>query len=331
MNKDFVIIDANISRIKESLRGLEDIARHACKHRYVVAELKSIQHMLVSLEHHIGVGRLIQSRRGISSGRSGFGEKIEKESYNGIMHSNSTLWSIIRDNVARATQAFRAIESFIYIYKPSVAPDVESLRYKLYGIEKALLERTPHYWMHNYFESGVVYPVSSDVGELMNFVDNGAKIIGFTTNDLQKEVVYERAMELCRFLEEERMEVGHTKPVLIILHDQVELARQLPVAGVYINNTKQPISRIRQHVGGNKIIGISTSSVEEIDSVVEQGVNFIGFGPIYSEEKDKLDEFEKVVEHVEVPVVAFGGVNKKTADAVYECGGRSVMTESFFE
>jgi len=326
MNKDFSLIDANIARIKEGLRVLEDVSRFQLKHRYSFSELKKIRHILVSLEHHIGVAGLIQSRRG--------GDIGEDESPVESEYIRSTTWSIVRANVGRVTQAFRVIEEFIKIYKPGIAKDVEELRYKMYSLEKIILEQTPHYWMHRYFEKGSIYAISDEPDDLIYFVERGARVVQLRDKKNSKQIIYEKALQFCRFLHEERMLIGNTNPVIFIINDHADIAAKLPVSGVHIGQFDGDINKTRRSIGSNKIIGRSNQTVEQLDNSIQKGSDYVSFGPIFATETKPerepvgLETLQSVVDHVEIPLVAIGGINKKTYEDVYRTGVNNIAVVS---
>ncbi|NCO05040.1 MAG: hypothetical protein GW939_02735 [Candidatus Magasanikbacteria bacterium] len=321
MNRDFFVLDSTISRTKESLRVLEDIARFSLSHPYSADEFRQIRHTLFSLEHRIGVGGLISSRSTTVS---------DEEERNGFFLPNQTLWSLVRVNVARVTESFRVLEEFVRLYHPSIAKDVEDLRYKVYSLEKIVLSQTPQYSLYQYFEEGIVCPMASMVDDLTTCIDKGAKMVVLRDVESPKHLVYAKAKQLCLYLQEQRLAVGNTDPVLLLLAGHVDLAVQLPVDGVHLEQGDVDVQQARWKLGSKAIIGRANSTIEELAASVEYGVDYVTYGPIFAHEGQVAvgtTQLAEIVDRLETPFAVCGGIQKDTADAVYSVGIRNLFVE----
>lgn len=129
------IIDANINRISEGLRVLEDVARFAVEDVDLSRQLKTIRHQLNSSVEEIGL-HVIGTRDAVGDVGADFD----------VVHDHRDLSSVIRANAKRAQQGIRVLEEL------SRLPELKSLlstaalkeaRYKIYSIEKILVTRLP--------------------------------------------------------------------------------------------------------------------------------------------------------------------------------------------
>jgi thiamine-phosphate pyrophosphorylase len=129
------IIDANINRISEGLRVLEDIARFAVEDEELSRRCKTVRHQLNSLVEEIGP-HIIETRDAPGDVGANFD----------VIHDHRDLSSVIRANAKRAQQGIRVLEEL------SRLPELKSLlstaalkeaRYKIYSIEKILVTRLP--------------------------------------------------------------------------------------------------------------------------------------------------------------------------------------------
>jgi thiamine-phosphate pyrophosphorylase len=129
------IIDANINRISEGLRVLEDVARFAVEDVGLSRQLKTIRHQLNSSVEEIGL-HVIGTRDAVGDVGADFD----------VVHDHRDLSSVIRANAKRAQQGIRVLEEL------SRLPELKSLlstaalkeaRYKIYSIEKILVTRLP--------------------------------------------------------------------------------------------------------------------------------------------------------------------------------------------
>lgn len=321
MNKDFRLISVNIHRICEGLSVLEHIAVHALGHRYSGQSLREIRLSVQAIERYIGVARLLRAR-------------VQHPEQEYVVASDTTVWGIVRTQVAVVTESLRALETFVAMYRPSICKDIEELRYSMYGIERDLLERTAHYWLHRYVEEGVVYPVCDSVEDVLFCIDRGAKMVQLRDAASTKRVVYEKAVSVCRYIRDERLGIGNIAPVLFFLANYPKLAERLPVAGVHLHAPTYRLKKVREIVGSNKIIGTSNTSIAMLDTAITQGSDYVGYGPIRFADDSDVVELTRIAKHVDVPLVAFGAIDTVTASRVYESGVDTVMVDgavrSFF-
>ena len=99
--------------------------------------------------------------------------------------------------------------------------------------------------------------------------------------------------------------------------------------------TISPIPLARKLLGENHIIGGSAGTREEIEVCLQGGVDYIGFGPIYTTgSKDDagpatgIDFLKQIVQKTPVPVIAFGGIDQTNADQVMTTGAHGIAVIS---
>jgi thiamine-phosphate pyrophosphorylase len=120
---------------------------------------------------------------------------------------------------------------------------------------------------------------------------------------------------------------------LLIINDHLDIALAVDADGVHLGQDDLPLAEARALVARWKperpfLIGISTSTAEQIDAAVRGGADYIGFGPVY-ETATKVDAdpvqgitgLEAAVRRAgAVPVVAIGGITPERAVAVAAAG-----------
>ncbi len=138
---------------------------------------------------------------------------------------------------------------------------------------------------------------------------------------------YELAAEL--------QQICNNAGVPFIVNDDVDLAIELNADGVHIGQDDENIETVRKRLG-NKIIGVSAHTMEEVKGAVNGGADYIGIGPVY-QTATKLDAEEvqgtKLIEAVrnsdfDIPIVGIGGITQSNAAEVTSSGadGVSVIT-----
>ncbi|HDR7390923.1 thiamine phosphate synthase [Bacillus toyonensis] len=123
--------------------------------------------------------------------------------------------------------------------------------------------------------------------------------------------------------------------VPFIVNDDVELAVELDADGVHVGQDDEEITSVREKMG-DKIIGVSTHTIEEAKWAIENGADYLGVGPIFptSTKKDtKAVQGTKGLAHfreqgITVPIVGIGGITIENTAAVIEAGADGVSVIS---
>lgn len=75
--------------------------------------------------------------------------------------------------------------------------------------------------------------------------------------------------------------LAEPRAVPLILNDRVDLVLALNLGGVHLRSDSLPVSSARRLLGPDRLIGVSTHSVEEVRRGNQEGVDYIIFGPIF--------------------------------------------------
>ena len=104
--------------------------------------------------------------------------------------------------------------------------------------------------------------------------------------------------------------------VLFIVNDDVDLALILDADGVHLGQDDIPIEYARPLMK-DKIIGISTHSIDQVKEATALGADYIGVGPVFETTTKKnrepligLDLLARIRDNCPVPYVAIGGISK---------------------
>jgi thiamine-phosphate pyrophosphorylase len=113
--------------------------------------------------------------------------------------------------------------------------------------------------------------------------------------------------------------------VPLIINDRLDIAIAVDTAGVHVGDEDLPPSVVREIIGNNKILGVSASSVKKGKDAEKDGADYLGVGAVFptsSKEKEviDIDELKKIVETVNIPVVAIGGINEENVDQLKNSG-----------
>ncbi len=122
------VLDANINRLKEGIRVVEDIFRYFYNIKDIAKELKELRHDVV-LDIYLD---LLDSRDVINDCLK---ESIPSE------NSRKSIQSVIIANFKRAEESARVIEEVSKILNVEFGLKFKNIRYKLYTIEKNAMKK----------------------------------------------------------------------------------------------------------------------------------------------------------------------------------------------
>ena len=130
MNENYLrLIDANLNRLREGIRVVEDIFRYLYNDKQTALKLKELRH-LSRLENYID---LLETR------------DVKNEVLRSSIKSEqnrSDLSSILRANFKRAQESSRVLEEFTKLTSIKDSENFKYIRYELYNLEIVLTKIT---------------------------------------------------------------------------------------------------------------------------------------------------------------------------------------------
>jgi thiamine-phosphate pyrophosphorylase len=120
------IIDANLNRLKEGIRVVEDIYRYFYENKEACKQLKNVRHQC-KIENYIET----LSQRDIINDPLKETTKSEK--------NREDINDIIISNFKRAQESSRVLEEILKLSDTTLAQKFKNIRYELYNIEKICL------------------------------------------------------------------------------------------------------------------------------------------------------------------------------------------------
>ena len=118
---------------------------------------------------------------------------------------------------------------------------------------------------------------------------------------------------------------------LLIVNDRPTVAVEAGADGVHVGQDDMPVAQVRELVGPDMLIGLSTHAPEEIDAVDPELVDYIGVGPVH-ETPTKAGRqavgpelVRYAAANAPVPFFAIGGLNAGNVSEVIEAGATRVV------
>ena len=126
------IIDANFNRTKEGLRVCEDVCRYVLDEKGSTRNYKTVRHQLTEIMSGLKMSDLISSRN-ISRdvGKKSTEAEFKRRGAMDIYYANSQ----------RVKESIRVLEEFTKLRNKPMAEKLKKLRYRVYALEKKIIER----------------------------------------------------------------------------------------------------------------------------------------------------------------------------------------------
>ncbi|GAB7386734.1 thiamine phosphate synthase [Bacillaceae bacterium] len=181
-----------------------------------------------------------------------------------------------------------------------------------------------------YFIMGSVNVAEDPVQVLREAIDGGVTLFQFREKG-RRALTGEAKWRLARRLQDVCRACG----VPFIVNDDVELALRLDADGVHVGQEDEPVSRVREKIGG-KILGVSAHNLEEAQTAIAQGADYLGVGPVFptSTKEDAgavqgPEGIRRLRENgITVPIVAIGGIAPDNVSSVIEAGADGIAVIS---
>jgi len=134
-----------------------------------------------------------------------------------------------------------------------------------------------------------------------------------------------------RYGDEQLTAVAHAVRALLIVNDRPEVALEAGAAGVHVGQDDMAVAEVRELVGPDMLVGLSTHTPGEIDDADPALVDYIGVGPVH-ETPTKAGRpavgtglVRYAAQHARVPFFAIGGIDASNLAEVTEAGAERVV------
>jgi thiamine-phosphate pyrophosphorylase len=118
--------------------------------------------------------------------------------------------------------------------------------------------------------------------------------------------------------------------VLLIVNDRPGVALAAGADGVHVGQEDTPVAQVRELVGPDVLIGLSTHAPAEIDHAGVADVDYVGVGPVYATPTKPgrpavgLELVRYAAGHSRLPFFAIGGIDAGNVAAAIGAGARRV-------
>jgi thiamine-phosphate pyrophosphorylase len=309
------IIDANVNRVVEGIRVIEDILRFEYNNKKLSKELREMRH---TIRKFYNKSKLIQYR----DVKNDVGVETSFES---SIDRKSSYQELIYANFSRITESLRVLEEINKMGNNySFGKEIEQIRFKIYRMESSFIKSLKLRFEKEIY--GITHEKISNmmaIDQVKLFVKKGIRIIQYREKDKPKRERLEDCLKIKKYLDTLNNHI-------FIVNDDIDIAEIVKADGIHLGQEDIGIEYIREKYP-NLIIGVSTHNKHQVKAAIEKGADYIGVGPMFATETKKNVEASKGLEflrwvekHTDVPYVTIGGINKNNIDKIIDSGGKTV-------
>jgi thiamine-phosphate pyrophosphorylase len=117
----------------------------------------------------------------------------------------------------------------------------------------------------------------------------------------------------------------------LLINDRIDVALAVDADGVHLGGHSLPTMVARRLLGSDKLIGVSTHSLDEIRAAEMQGADFVTFGPVFFTpskaaygEPLGLQQLQQACSSNNLPIYGLGGIKATNVAAVSNAGAYGI-------
>ncbi len=308
------ILDAAANRAREALRVIEDYLRFALDDRFLTEQCKGLRHELTGALECIPPEQRLAARDTQADVGTGLSTPAEA--------ARADIATVLAASFARLQEALRSLEEFSKLINPAVAARLKQLRYSSYTLHRAVetTRRSSERWI-----DARLYVLLNGQPNASRFRELAEQLVAAGVHVLQlrdKRLPDRELLDRARLLRE----ATAGSATVFVMNDRPDLAVLSRADGVHVGQDELSVKDARQIVGPDRLIGVSTHSIEQARQAVLDGADYIGVGPTFPSETKQFDQFpgvallKAVSAELRLPAFAVGGITCTNLGAVIGAG-----------
>jgi len=302
------VIDANLNRLKEGLRTVEEHARLIRGASSLTKRTKEIRHKVtVIVEKYLSWDDLLSNRNSIQD----IGQHLDLDTE----LTRKGVSTILVSNLKRAQEAARVLEEYSKLINTDLSMDFKNIRFDIYNLEQ-------DFFKHRNLVFSLYLLVFDSLG-VREAIEGGVDLVQFRDKTSSDSVRLDKIRQL--------MIITKNAGVKLIINDRPDLCVLTNASGVHLGQDDMSVAEARRIVGPGRIIGVSTHTIDQAVQADKEGADYIAIGPVFSTESKGvsikaigLDILREVAASVSTPVVAIGGITKDNVEHVLATGVRRI-------
>ena len=157
-------------------------------------------------------------------------------------------------------------------------------------------------------------------------LESGVQWVQYRDKEGSRRDIYRNALNL--------RSITRDHNAVFIVNDHTDIALAVDADGVHLGRDDLPAQKAREILGKDRLIGVSTHTIEQAVDAEASGADYIGFGPIFrTETKDAgspkgITMLHQLRSQIHIPIVAIGGINLDNVRSVLAAGVDAVAVAS---
>jgi thiamine-phosphate pyrophosphorylase len=170
---------------------------------------------------------------------------------------------------------------------------------------------------------------TSELSFVEMMAESGVELLQYRNKRASSRELFEASRSISATLSRLAKQ-GSYKPRFIV-NDRPDIAVLANAQGVHVGQQDLNVGEARAVVGPDKLVGVSTHSLEQLDAADKTSADYIAFGPIFpTSSKENPDPvvglhlLREARQHTQKPIVAIGGITLERAAEVFRAGADSL-------
>ncbi|WP_317318134.1 thiamine phosphate synthase [Longibaculum muris] len=140
-------------------------------------------------------------------------------------------------------------------------------------------------------------------------INGGVTCVQLREKHLNRQLFVQEAKEL--------KELCNQNQIPLIINDDVEVMLEVDADGIHVGQSDMQAQDVRKLIGLDKVLGVSVQTVEQAITAQNAGADYLGVGAVFpTGTKDDAIEvdlitLQDICQHVDIPIVAIGGINQE--------------------
>lgn len=140
-------------------------------------------------------------------------------------------------------------------------------------------------------------------------INGGVTCVQLREKHLNHQLFVQEAKEL--------KELCNQNQIPLIINDNVEVMLEVDADGIHVGQSDMQAQDVRKLIESDKVLGVSVQTVEQAITAQNAGADYLGVGAVFpTGTKDDAIEvdlatLQDICQHVDIPIVAIGGINQE--------------------
>lgn len=312
------ILDANANRASEGLRVIEEYLRFVLQDRQLTEVVKQIRHDLAAAVQPFSPHDLLAARD--TAGDVGT-EIAAADEYARI--GSRHVWIASQK---RVEQSLRCLEEYSKNIDSTAAAAFERLRYRMYTVAKgieataAASARLADARLYVLIDGGPDIPTFERL--VTDLITAGVSVVQLRDKTRTDRELIDRARRL--------RALTRGTNTLFIMNDRPDLAVLADADGVHVGQEELTVADARKIIGPDRLVGVSTHSLDQVRDAVFGGADYVGCGPTFPSSTKQFERFAgleflvEVAEQIRLPAFAIGGITVENVPQVIAAGFKRI-------